>query len=201
MSRTPAPQIFRDAALILIAAACLGFAYNAASPLGVRMTADSIAPATAPEPVMPSGAPDPSLRNETLAAIIFHDDPAAVRPAAGQKLSITMAWAEVKPLLAKGEILLVDARDTLAYEAGHIPGAVSLPMDTFNERIAAFTANVPQTKPLVIYCASIRCRLAHEEAALLGAQFGYADVREMPCGYAEWMVMETNATPATGGAR
>ena len=35
-----------------------------------------------------------------------------------------MSWAEVKPLLAKGEITLVDARDTVAYAAGHIPGAL-----------------------------------------------------------------------------
>lgn len=200
MSRAPAFRIVSDAAILFIAAVCLGFAYNAVSPLGVRMSPSVSDGAPASVPAMPSGDPDPALRNETLAAYIFDDDPAAVRPAVGQKLPLTMAWAEVKPLLAKGEILLVDARDTLAYEAGHIPGAVSLPMATLDEKIAAFTARIPKTKPLVIYCASIRCTLAHEEATLLGGQFGYADVREMPNGFAEWMVMETDPH-ATGGAR
>jgi rhodanese-related sulfurtransferase len=201
MNRAPGSELVRDAAFIFIAAVCLGFAYNAASPLGVRWAAGAITPAPAAEPALPTGAPDPALRNETLTAVILPDDPAAVRPVVGQKLPATMAWAEVKPLLAKGEIVLVDARDTLAYEAGHIPGAVSLPVDAFNEKIAAFTASIPKTRPLVFYCASIRCRLAHEAAVLLSGQFGYTDVREMPCGYAEWMVMEPNATPTTGGAR
>lgn len=202
MNPAPGFHLFRglrDGAFILIAAVCLGFAYNAASPLGVRWPARAVPPAG--NHAMPAAAPDPSLQNETLAAIIFEDDPGAVRTAVAQKLPASMAWAEVKPLLAKGEIVLVDARDTLAYEEGHIPGAVSLPMDSISEKIVGFMASVPKNKPIVIYCASIRCRLAHEEALLLGRQFGYAEVCEMPCGYAEWMVMEPGVTPATGGAR
>lgn len=189
----------RDGVFIFITAACLGFAYNFASPLGVRWAARAITPAD--DSAMSAAAPDPALQNETLAAVIFEDDPGAPRISAAQKLPASMAWAEVKPLLAKGEIVLVDARDTLAYEEGHIPCAVSLPMDSIHDRIAAFMAGVPKNKPLVIYCASIRCRLAHEEALLLGTQFGYAEVCEMPCGYAEWVVMEPGATPAKGGAR
>ena len=46
-----------------------------------------------------------------------------------------MPWPEVKAKLARGEIVLVDARDTLAYEAGHIPGAISLPLKMVNEKI------------------------------------------------------------------
>ena len=85
MSRTPAFRILRDAAIIFIAAVCLGFAYNAASPLGVRMHgASGDAPAVAADPVMPSGAPDPALHNETLAAYILEDDPAAVSPWRGR---------------------------------------------------------------------------------------------------------------------
>ena len=189
----------RDGAFIFIAAVCLGFAYNAVSPLAVRWPGRSVTPAA--EPAMPAAVPDPALQNETLAAIIFEDDPGAVRIAVVPKLPASMAWAEVKPLLAKGEIVLVDARDTLAYEEGHIPGAVSLPMGSIGDKIAAFMAGVPKDKPIVIYCASIRCRLAHEEALLLGGQFGYTEVREMPCGYVEWTVMEPGATPATGGGR
>ncbi len=200
MTRISVFQFLRDGAFIFMAAVCLGSAYNAASPLGVRWAERASVPLPAADAAMPSGAPEPALHNETLAALILPDDPAAVRPAMGQKLPATMAWAEVKPLLAKGEIVLVDVRDTFAYEAGHIPGAISLPVDAFNERIAGFTASIPKGKPLVFYCASIRCRLAHEAAVLLGGQFGYTDVREMPSGYAEWMVMEPDATPATGAA-
>ncbi|MEO6785809.1 MAG: rhodanese-like domain-containing protein [Chthoniobacteraceae bacterium] len=194
----PASQIIRGMAVILIAAVCLGFAYDAASPLGVRISGDAVAPAL---PAMPAAAPDSAIENETLAATIFLDDTATAPPASGAKLPVAMSWAEVKPLLAKGEIVLVDARDSIAYEEGHIPGAVSLPMATFNDRIAEFVTRVPNTTTLVIYCASIRCRLAHEEALLLSGQYAFADVREMPCGYVEWIVAESHRPPAPGGAR
>jgi rhodanese-related sulfurtransferase len=202
MSAARASHFFRDASAIFIAAACLGFAYNVVSPLGVRISGNASQPggdAPAVLPAIPASAPDPAVQNETLAAYIFQDD--AAQAGAETKLPVAMSWAEVKPLLAKGEIVLVDARDMVAYEAGHIPGAVSLPMATFNERIGEFTAKVPKNKPLVIYCASIRCRLAHEQAALLSAKFGYTDVREMPNGYVEWMVVESNPPAAPGGAR
>ena len=51
----------------------------------------------------------------------------------------------------------------------------------------------------MIYCASIRCPVAHKAAVMLGGEFGYADVREMPGGYAEWTVAQSRETAAAGG--
>jgi rhodanese-related sulfurtransferase len=103
-------------------------------------------------------------------------------------------WPEVKALLAQHRIVLVDARRAAAYEAGHIPGAVSLPFPELERRIAEFSRQHAPTQPLVIYCESLDCPDAHAEAAALAAQYGYGNVREMPGGYAEWRQAEADGT-------
>jgi rhodanese-related sulfurtransferase len=176
--------ILREMAGLLLAATGLGAAYNAASPLGV-----SVRPVTAPPPVAQalSATPDPDLQNETISAAIFTSGPGS---AGAEQMPAVMAWAEVKPLLARGEIVLVDARDSVAFDAGHIPGAVSLPLRTLAENAAAFAAKHPKTKTLVTYCGSIGCPLSHVLARQLRSDYGYADVREMPGGYVEWRTAE-----------
>ena len=212
----------RDSAAILLVALCLGFAYNAGSPLGVRSATEPAAPSplaprakaadhysneTVLVATQPAAAPlaDAGVQNETLTAEIVRTAPTAPAPAApaqpGRKLPAALAWAEVKRLAAAGEVVLVDAREPAAFEAGHIPGAISLPFTQLNQRIIQFSASYPQGRPLVIYCASNQCPVSQAEALVLMEQFGYTNVREMPGGYAEWRLAETAAAnpPAKAG--
>lgn len=48
----------------------------------------------------------------------------------------------------KGDFVLVDARDRIAYGAGHIPGAISMPLDDF-EQVAA---TLDRETEYVTYC-------------------------------------------------
>ena len=199
------PDIFRELSAIFLAAVVLGVAYNRSSPLGVSFSGSG-SPASvaalagktnAPLGSLPSAESDPALRNETITAVIVSGGlETASLPA--HKMPATLSWAEVKPLLAKGEIVLLDGSEPATYEAGHIPGAISLPLKMLAERIADFSAQFSKNKPLVIYCASIRCPTSHAEAVALIEQYGYLDVREMPGGFAEWRVAEPSAAPATG---
>ncbi len=186
MMRTPGEMV-----VIFLAAACLGTAYNAMSPLGVRFSTGTAPAAFAPAPAQAAEVErDPALQNETLTAAILTGGP-AMGPASGaQKLTVSMAWAEVKPLLARGEIVLVDGRDDAAFEAGHIPGAVSLPLRSLSEKAAEFSTKYAQAKPLVTYCGSVGCPIAHVLAEQLRNDYGYTDVREMPGGYVEWRTAE-----------
>ena len=175
---------------IFLTAICLGGAYNALSPLGVKVVA-SFSSSRRPDELKLGTTfnelkLDAALRNETVTAALVH-----VGPGAGpQRLIVSMAWAEVKPLLAAGEIVLVDARDAAAFDADRIPGAVSLPLRLFDEKIAEFSQQYPKTRPVVTYCGSIGCPLGHILAVRLGAEHGYTDVREMPGGYVEWRAAE-----------
>lgn len=195
-------QVFREAALIFLAASCLGVAYNAANPLGVRVTAGPALTtgdgATGSRSQMAT-QPDAALRNETINATLFASAAGAPPPPVEKQLLATLPWPEVKSLLAQGQIDLVDARDTHSFETGHIPGAVSLPLNQLKEKIGEFATRYPKTKPLVIYCSNILCGMAHVEAIQLTEQHGYEDVREMPGGYAEWMVAESKSGIAGGG--
>jgi rhodanese-related sulfurtransferase len=189
---------------IFCAAVVLGLAYNRSSPLGISFSepasASAAAPAgkmvASPEALLPAES-DPALHNETITAVIVSSGPQTQELAARQ-LPASLPWTEVKSLLANGTIVLVDGREVSAYQAGHIPGAISLPLQTLADKIGLFSAHYPRNKPLVVYCASIRCLISQAEAAALTGQYGYQNVREMPGGFAEWRVAEPSVTPATG---
>lgn len=59
---------------------------------------------------------------------------------------------EFKKLRASGPVLVVDVRDADSYKAGHIPGAISIPLDE-----VASPEHVKElkgaAKPIVTYCA------------------------------------------------
>ena len=101
---------------------------------------------------------------------------------------LPVAWREVAPLVETGALALVDAGTAGQFKDGHIPGAISLPLQELPGRIRAFQAAVPAARPVVVYCADPSCPAAHAEAVALAGTYGYRDVREMPGGYAEWLL-------------
>lgn len=63
---------------------------------------------------------------------------------------LRVEWAEFKKLYDAGKVVVVDVRSTEAYEAGHIPGSRSVPL----EEVEARAGELKQLKsPLVFYCA------------------------------------------------
>jgi len=48
-------------------------------------------------------------------------------------------------MLHVGQVVLVDARPLARYQAGHIPGAISLPETSTAQELAAFKAQTPAT--------------------------------------------------------
>jgi rhodanese-related sulfurtransferase len=71
-----------------------------------------------------------------------------------------------KTLLAKakrGEIVLIDVRPTEEYESGHLPLAISIPVDEISRHLKLF----PKRKEIVAYCRGPYCFLAKEAVELL----------------------------------
>lgn len=59
-------------------------------------------------------------------------------------------WSEFKKLYDTGAAVVVDVRDAASFEAGHIPGARSIPLD----RVEAQAAELKKLgKPIILYCA------------------------------------------------
>ncbi len=87
---------------------------------------------------------------------------------------------ELKRGLADGSILLVDVREPNEFAAGHIPGAMLNPLQSFDP---AKLPNAPG-KRVVISCRSGKRSLAALDYARLS---GRSDVRaHYPGGFQEW---------------
>lgn len=90
----------------------------------------------------------------------------------------------IDPALVTEDMYVIDVRPAEEYEAGHFPGAVSIPAAEVEHRYA----EVPQDREVVIYCRGELCRMAREAAAVLR---GYGvDAKAMDEGVIEWRVSQ-----------
>lgn len=110
-------------------------------------------------------------------------DPREARAHFLARLAVETDPADLAIDLERGAdgIAVVDARGTDAYEACHIPGAVSLPHRTIDERTAA---GLPEEATIVTYCWGPGCNAATKAAAKLTA-LGFR-VKELIGGLEYW---------------
>jgi rhodanese-related sulfurtransferase len=62
-----------------------------------------------------------------------------------------------------GTVVVLDVRPREEYDAGHIPGAISIPVEDLPGRLA----ELPADQEIVAYCRGTYCVLAHEAVHLL----------------------------------
>lgn len=82
--------------------------------------------------------------------------------------------------LRQNEVVLLDVRPAVEYEAGHLPEAISIPIDELERRLA----ELPPDKTIVAYCRGPYCVYADEALELLAAQ-GWP-VARLEDGIQEW---------------
>ena len=92
---------------------------------------------------------------------------------------------EARGLYDSGKYIFVDARSREDYEAGHIPGAVSLPVGEFDDYIAAFQDRFPPDASIITYCSGRTCEDSHHLAEYL-LEFGYDNVIVFIDGFPGW---------------
>ena len=90
----------------------------------------------------PVGAQSGALKKAQLLAII---EPFLPRPAGALKPQ------EVAPLVARKQVVLVDTRDQAVFSRVHLPGAVHMPIEEIESRLAEL--QMLQAAP-VLYCRS-----------------------------------------------
>ena len=78
--------------------------------------------------------------------------------------------------------LLVDVREPAEYAAGHLPGALLLPLG----QLAARAAELPKDREVILYCQR-GGRSATAAALLRGLPAGAGSVRELEGGYENWL--------------
>ena len=58
--------------------------------------------------------------------------------------------ADLKKAADTGQVLILDVRDAGSYAEGHLPGAINIPLDALQQKLATLKA---AKKPIVAYCA------------------------------------------------
>lgn len=105
----------------------------------------------------------------------FYDDPTPLDTISGE---------EILDRARKGEVVLLDVRSEAEYLDGHIPGALSVPLDALKARLSTLSTE----RPLVAYCRGRYCVDAVRAVNLI-REAGY-DVRNLGAGITEWSNLE-----------
>jgi rhodanese-related sulfurtransferase len=96
---------------------------------------------------------------------------------------------ELARRLQDGDNLVVlDVRPAAEYAAGHLPGAVSIPVGELHRRLA----ELPGDRDIVAYCRGPYCAFAHEAVGLLREE-GFA-ARRLEDGLPEWQAAGLTVT-------
>ena len=72
-----------------------------------------------------------------------------------------IGFDELKSRMKSGAVVLVDVRPAKEYEAGHIPGAISIPHDELEGRLR----ELPKDQEVVAYCRGPYCVFADQAVA------------------------------------
>lgn len=92
--------------------------------------------------------------------------------------------AQLRSRAAQGDVVVLDVRPEHEYRAGHIPGAVSIPVEDLADRIN----ELPDGADIVVYCRGEYCVLAYDAVRLLTGR-GRRAVR-LDDGMLEWRLAE-----------
>ncbi|MGD0058720.1 MAG: rhodanese-like domain-containing protein [Verrucomicrobiia bacterium] len=111
--------------------------------------------------------------------------PLLTPPKAPPQSSDTMALDEAKALWGGGTAFFLDARATADYRAGHIAGALSLPIEEFDDHYPQIQPMLSPDSTNVVYCDGVDCDLSHRLMDRL-RQLGYHNVRLLVNGWTTW---------------
>jgi rhodanese-related sulfurtransferase len=91
---------------------------------------------------------------------------------------------ELLSRLGSKDVALVDVRPTEEFDAGHIEGALSIPLEELDERLA----ELPDDCEVVAYCRGALCAYAHE--AVRRMQANGRQAKRLDGGWPEWQIAE-----------
>jgi rhodanese-related sulfurtransferase len=92
-------------------------------------------------------------------------------------LSTVLAW--------DGNVLWVDARSADEYTAEHVPGAISLNLENWDQLFPEFLDQWSPERKIVVYCGAASCELSREVAERL-RKSGISSVFVLKGGWEAW---------------
>ena len=107
------------------------------------------------------------------------------------------AWEWHKPGVAEIDVnevtrwlppvLWVDARTVEAYQSRHVPGAVLLNENEWEQQLPGFLEAWQPNSKIVVYCDSQACDASQAVALRLQRELKLGDVHVLKGGWAEWL--------------
>lgn len=120
-----------------------------------------------------------------LPALTLNANAAEQQLEAGEVSNEQMVSYYEKGLIGKS-IWVVDSRPAGKYLSGHIPGAISLPLDVLQKDPAGIDKlGIPKSGKVIFYCAGRECTLSVDSAEIF-RKSGYADATVYRNGVPGW---------------
>jgi rhodanese-related sulfurtransferase/predicted transcriptional regulator len=91
-----------------------------------------------------------------------------------------VAASEVLKSVKKGLVTVLDVRPAEEFVAGHLPGAINVPID----KLESFLSKLPKNKEVVAYCRGPYCLMSYDAVEKL-RQHGWR-ARRLQDGFPEW---------------
>ena len=105
---------------------------------------------------------------------------------------------KMQKVFERGDAVVLDARLKRDYEAGHIDGAISVPINSSDEHYSQVTSALPKDGRIVLYCQSAGCKYA-EKIAIRLKEDGFKNLSVFKAGWVEWQkTNEVQSTKAEG---
>lgn len=115
-----------------------------------------------------------------VAAAHLADVEVAARRYLGPEDTEQVDREELLRRVGAGEAVVLDVRPATEYAAGHIPGAISIPLDELAERLD----ELPDDLEVVAYCRGAYCAFSHDAVRMMSSR-GRQAVR-LADGFVEW---------------
>ena len=99
--------------------------------------------------------------------------------------------------LLESDTIFIDARLARDYEAGHIEGAISVPVDSNDVELQKATVNISKDSRIVMYCQSAQCKFA-EKVAIKLITDGFSNISIYKGGWADWRANNGSVVESSG---
>jgi rhodanese-related sulfurtransferase len=166
-ARSLGPRILRDlggVAILAIASLAIGLVINRFSP--------------SPLPIVYQ---TPENRFDAMLTTMVAAPPFKMTPAA------TVGLEEFQSAVESKSAIILDARPSVFFERGHVPGALNLSRDDFARDYRRLSASLKDAsdKPVMVYCSGGEC---HDSRLVANAllTLGFSNVRVFTGGWDAW---------------
>jgi rhodanese-related sulfurtransferase len=96
-----------------------------------------------------------------------------------------ISLAEAQDLFVGRQALFVDSRSSEEYSAGHILGAINIPLEEKKAKETVERLGIPPSRIIVVYCHGGDCQMSIGLARLLSTA-GFKAIKIYSGGWAEW---------------